>query len=157
MVLLGICLYAGQSAASKLKKRAAYLRLLRQWIAEITGLLRTSLPLTADLLRMTAEAPAYQPLRFLHAASNHAEAFPDCWEPALLSDYMLTSEMREVLSTVGQTLGSTVLDGQLSVLALCTEQLADMQNQAEQAAREKSGLYRSMGLFGGLFAVILLL
>lgn len=157
MLLLGISLSAGQSAADKLHRRAAYLRLLRQWLTEITGQLRISLPLTADLLRMTAENPVYRSLEFLQTAAVNAGQFPDCWENALRSDRMLTAEMHDVLSAVGQTLGSTALDGQLSVLTLCTERLADLQRQAEQTAREKSSLYRSMGLFGGLFAVILLL
>lgn len=157
MLLLGISLSAGQSAADRLRRRASYLRLLRQWITEISGQLRILLPPTGDLFRMTAENPVYRPLIFLQNAAENVGEFPDCWEPALRSDPMLTPEIHEVLSEIGQTLGSTALDGQLSVLALCTERLADLQRQAEQAALEKCSLYRSMGLFGGLFAVILLL
>lgn len=157
MLLLGAGTLLGSRAAKQLECRARFLRLLRQLLDALRTELRSTLPLTADLLRKTAAQPAYAGLHFLQRAAADADRFPLSWEDALLHDSSLDPDMRAVLETVGQTLGSTTLEGQLSALQLCQERLAAMQSDAEAIAKTKGNLYRSMGVLGAMFFVILLL
>lgn len=157
VLLLAAGMLIGCRAASKLDRHAADIRLLRQLVQYFITELQASLPLTADLLRNAAMQPAFASMQFLKTAAAHAEDHPACWEQALAADPALHDAERAVLETVGQTLGSTVLDGQLSALALCQERLCTLQQDAEQYARKRGNLYRSMGLLTAMFFVILLL
>ena len=157
MLLLGSALFCGCAAANRLRKHAAYLRLLRQFLTDLTNALRYTLPPVSDLLRSLAVHPAYQQLTFLQTAAEHADAFPESWQEAVRADRQLTADAAPVMESVGQTLGATDLEGQLCALKLCAERLAALQADAEHTAKEKGDLYRSLGLFGGLFCVILLL
>lgn len=147
----------GCAAAARLDARVRRIRLLRQWLTALTAELRQALPLISDLLKKTAAHPAFGSLIFLQTAAARAEMFPDCWDAALAQDNTLTPAERTVLETVGQTLGSSALEGQLASLALCQERLSALQDDAEQLARSKGRLCRSVGLLGGIFLAILLI
>ena len=157
VLFLAAGMLCGCSAAAKLDKHAASVRLLRQLVQFFISELRSVLPLTSDLLRSAASQQSFSSLQFLHAAAAHADQFPQCWGQALSADRNLHASERTVLETVGQTLGSTTLDGQIAALTLCQERLAILQEEAEQTARQKGNLYRSMGILTAVFIVIILL
>ena len=157
MLVLGVCIHCGMTAAAKLTRRAGRIRLLRQLLTDAESALQFTLLPVGDLLHQLAGQAVYRELTFLQDAAAHAESFPESWHTALQADSRLMPDEKAVLETFGSTLGSTALDGQISTIGLCLERLAQMQTDAEQYAKEKGGLYRSLGLFGGLFCVILLL
>ena len=156
-ILLCTGLLAGCSAARRLEQKAKQLRLLRQMLTAMMQELQNALPLTADLLRLLADAPAFCSLSFLRHAADHPDSFPQCWFDAVQNDPALTPDTAAVMEIVGQTLGSTVLDGQLAALQLCFERLGALQSDAETIAAKKGSLCRSMGILCALFFVILLL
>lgn len=147
----------GCAAARRLDGNARRIRVLRQLITMMMTELRSNLPLIADLLRTLAAQPAFRSLGFLQDAAAHAAEFPQCWQRALALDETLSPEETAVLETVGQTLGSMALEGQLSALELCLERLAVLQEDAALRARSKGRLYRSLGLLGAVFLAILLI
>lgn len=156
-LLLCTGVMAGCAAARNLERRAALLRLLRQLLTAMIHELSGLLPLTADLLKHLAAEPAFGSLQFLQEAAADPDAFPASWLEAVRRDPSLPPDAAAVLVTVGQTLGSLPLEGQLAALRLCTERLAVLQNTAEACAAEKGTLCRSMGILGALFFTILLL
>ena len=163
MKLLGVMLIlcagtlCGGAAARSLSAYPARLRLLRQMVTAMITELRGTLPLTADLIRQTAAIPDFAPLCFLQAAARNAEQFPYCWRDAVRNDRSLTPEERAVLLTVGDTLGSSTLDGQVAALDLCLERLSEVQSAAEIRCGKKAPVCRSIGILGALFFSILLL
>ena len=150
-LLLCTGLLAGCAAARRLDQQVQLLRLLRQMLTAMMQTLQATLPLTADLLQMLADTPAFAELRFLQVAAGNPENYPQCWLDAVRHDPAL------VMETVGQTLGSTALDGQLAALQLCLDRLGALQTDAENAAAKHCGLCRSMGILSALFLAILLL
>ena len=157
LLLLAAGTALGLSAAARLDARTERIRLLRRFLQAAVSELQCSLPTVAALLRMLAAQEAFCSLRFLQDAAADADRFPDCWPEALRADRSLTAEERAVLETVGQTLGSTTLEGQISALALCQARLETMEHDAAALAGRKGTLYRSMGLLGSMFLAILLL
>ena len=155
ILLLLTGLIGGCSAAEKLRHRAANLLLIRQCIQTMINELRFQLPLTSDLLQDLSRNPAFASLTFLQTAAGHAARFPDCWFSAIEQDPALSQDERAVLKTIGQTLGSTTLEGQLDVFAICLERLHDLQRDAERKASEKGNLYRSLGLLSAVFFVFI--
>ncbi|MBQ8922045.1 MAG: stage III sporulation protein AB [Oscillospiraceae bacterium] len=157
MLLLAASMLCGCMMAAKLRERVQLLqRLIRLTDAIITEL-QHNLPFIADLLPQLAAMPAFRSLHFLQIAAARADSFPESWQEAVNTDVALPQDVREVLVTVGQTLGSTTLEGQVSALRLCQQQLITLRERAEELSRRKGGLFRSMGLLCGMFLVILLL
>ncbi len=157
MMLLAAGTALGCLRAERYAAEVRRIRLLRALVSAMVTALRGTLPLVSELLRETAAMPQFQPLRFLQDAARHADCFPACWAEALSRDNTLTEPERAVMETVGQTLGSTALEGQVAALSLCAEQLAALSAEAEPAAKQKGTLCRSMGVLGSIFLVILLL
>ena len=145
----------GCYAASRLRTQADQLRLLRQMILAMMSELKHTLPLVPDLLRSLAAENEYQSLEFLQYAAQNAERFPECWTEALKTDNALSDNVRSILQTVGNTLGSTTLEGQLSALELCAEQIEKLQETHEEQVKQRGKLYQSCGILGGIFLVIL--
>lgn len=156
-LLLCTGLLTGCAAAHRLEQHVRQIRLLRQMLTAMMQELQATLPLTADLLRILADMPAFSPLGFLQQAAAHPDSFPQCWFDAVRSDASLTKDTAAVMETVGQTLGSTALDGQLAALQLCLDRLGALQADAETTAVKHCGLWRSMGVLSALFLAILLL
>ena len=156
-LLLCTGVLAGCAAARRLERRAALLRLLRRLLTEMMQELADTLPLTAELLKHLAANPLFLPLQFLQEAATEADHFPQSWQNAVNRDTALPADAASVLVTVGQTLGSMPLEGQLAALRLCLERLGTLQTEAETRAAEKGNLCRSMGILGALFFTILLL
>ena len=157
MLLLAAGTMLGSRMAERYSGHAKRLRLQRQLISAMITELSGTLPVIPELLRHTAAMPQFAPLRFLQHAAENADAFPQCWQDALDADSSLAEQERAVLETVGQTLGSTTLEGQIAALTLCAERLAALCSDAETLAKEKGTLCRSMGILGTLMLVILLL
>lgn len=147
----------GCHAAARLDAEARRLRLLRQLLSAAVTELRGTLPVIPELLRSLARMPQFAPLQFLQNAAADAAQFPACWQNAVAADSTLSEDARAVLETVGQTLGSTTLEGQIAALSLCGERLAALQAEAEARAKQQGNLLRSMGVLGSAFLVILLL
>lgn len=164
MKLFGCCLIAavcgvgGMLAAGRLSQRVNQLRLLIQLLNDMMNQLRYTLPTVGDMLQSLAGQPCYQTLTFLTCAAEMLshEPFPHSWQTALRA-HPLPQEEQTILLQVGSTLGSTDLDGQLSALSLCREQLQNLLRRAESLQQSHSTLYRSLGLLTGLFLVILLI
>ena len=157
MLLLAASVTCGCSMAEKLRNRVTFLQTLIRLTDTVITELQSNLPFIADLLPHLAEMPAFRSLHFLQSAAQNADAFPESWQDAVTADAALTQDMREVLITFGQTLGSTTLEGQVSALRLCQQQLTVMRDSAAEQFRQKGGMLRSMGLLCGMFLVILLL
>ena len=149
--------FIGCSASATLSQRIKRIRLIRKLVDAIITELRSKLPYIPNLLRSLAEQQAFTELRFLKNASAYADSFPESWIQAIHDDCLLQTDEKHVLDTIGRTLGSTTLEGQLSALNLCQEELKAMEEDAELLFKQRGSLYRSIGLLCGCFAAILLL
>lgn len=147
----------GFYAAGQLRAQVKQLQIMRQMLLAMMAELKHKLPLIPDLLRTLAAEQDFKCLRFLQAAAQNAESFPECWSEAVEQDSSLPENVRSILQTVGNTLGSTALEGQLTALELCAEQLKTMQDAMAEQVGQRGRLYQSFGVLGGMFLVILFL
>lgn len=157
MLLLSACVCGGCYAAGLLDRRVKILQTLIQLTDAIMTELQSRLPYISELLPELANRPAFSGLCFLRDAAADAAQFPESWNTAVQQDGTLCDEAKAILTTVGQTLGSTTIDGQLSALRLCEKRFTALHAEAAEYARQKGTLCRSFGFLGGIFLVILLL
>lgn len=156
LLLLIAAVSCGCHAADGLRKRVIRLQQLRRMLNAITIHLRYTLPTVQELLKLLSEDPDYTALPFLYQAAADPSDFPAAWQTAISESHGLSHEEVTLLHRLGHTLGTTDLEGQLSALALCDQQLAALQQKAAAHADSHGTLYRTMGVLTGLFLVILL-
>ena len=63
---------------------------------------------------------------------------------------------RSVIKSVGAALGTSDVDGQLSMLEVNTRLLSDYGDEAHEQYLKKGRMYRTCGLLAGLLAAILI-
>ena len=74
--------------------------------------------------------------------------------PVLIEKH-LSPEVKEVLLELGEELGTTDLEGQLSALSQAHIQLQRFQDTYRVTYQKKGKLYRSLGLLAGLLLAVL--
>ena len=111
------------------------------------------------MLKSASQHEAYKNLLFISACANTSENgdFHPLWNDGVKRQPYLTTTDRELLFALGDRLGETDLDGQLSFLELTCEMLKKQQQEASENYRKKGRMYRSVGLLCGLAAGIMVL
>lgn len=115
----------------------------------------------AEILREIEQKKTVKDLTFLPVCLSFHQngmAFPAAWRESLKDPALdvLTEEERQILSDIGDVLGSTGLQGQLDQLHLLQIRLKNQLDVASQHYATSGKLYRSLGLMGGVLLVILL-
>ena len=91
--------------------------------------------------------------------SNRGIGASAAWEAAVRENIKKTSlnkEDEEILVSFGKILGSSDLEGQIKNIRLTINQLNVQEDKAERARSKNEGMYRSLGILGGLAVVIVL-
>ena len=82
------------------------------------------------------------------------------WEEAVRENIRKTSlnkEDEEILVSFGKLLGSSDLEGQIKNIRLTLSQLKLQEQKAEESRTKNEGMYRSLGILGGIAVVIVLI
>ena len=157
LMLLTASALIGNQYAKSLEMRVKRLVILEKCCTEIETELRFLLPTIPRLLQILASRTTFSSLRFLKTAAEHAEQYPNCWRDALAADKQISSEERAILYALGDVLGTTDLEGQLAVLEQGKARFATIRTDLEQDLHMRTRLVRSLGVFGGLFLVLILI
>lgn len=83
----------------------------------------------------------------------------ECWKAAVTESIgrtALNGEDTEILVSFGKILGSSDLDGQIKNIRLALAQLKLQEQKAEECRAKNEGMYKKLGVLGGLALVILL-
>ena len=86
--------------------------------------------------------------------------FTAFWENSLNTlpkKYGLNNSDKELLLEFGSVLGATDIEGQLKHLELYREVFQNRLSECEAALKDKSRIYRALGLFGGISTAIIIL
>ncbi len=98
-------------------------------------------------------------LRICARGCTQGKSFSAAWEESVAKGAkdsgFLPSDI-ELLQGFGREFGATDVEGQLSHCALYTELVSEHLRKAREEKEKKSKLYRSLGIFGGVAAAIVL-
>ncbi len=92
--------------------------------------------------------------------SENCVPFTAFWENAVNSvpkRYGFNNSDKELLLEFGSVLGATDIEGQLKHLELYREVFQNRLSECEAALKDKSRIYRALGLFGGISTAIIIL
>ena len=123
--------------------------------------LRYLRPGMTALMEALAENERFADLRYpAHCAAllRTGNSFSYSWQTALAQEKnRLGREETEILAGLAEVLGQSDMDGQLAALAYTEKMLQSRWEPARTQEQKYAGLYRSMGLFLGLAAAVVLL
>lgn len=142
-----------------LKEREHFISSVILLIKELTVQIKYTNSEIGAMLQHAAQTDTYRNLLFITNCESITENgdFHPLWNDGVKSQPYLTSADRELLFALGDKLGETDLDGQLSFLELTCEMLKKQQQEASENYRKKGRMYRSVGILCGLAAGIIVL
>lgn len=145
--------------SKRLKERERFMSSVILLINELTVQIKYTNTEIGVMLKTASQNEAYRNLLFIAACENISENgdFHPLWNDGVKKQPYLTPTDRELLFALGDRLGETDLDGQLSFLELTCEMLKRQQQEASENYRKKGRMYRSVGLLCGLAAGIMVL
>ena len=150
---------AGVWFSKRLKEREHFMSCVILLIKELTVQIKYTNSEIGDMLKTASQNEAYRDLLFVTSCSDISENgdFHALWNDGVKKQPYLTPTDRELLFALGDRLGATDLDGQLSFLELTCEMLKKQQQEASENYRKKGRMYRSVGLLCGLAVGIMVL
>ena len=149
----------GYYSTCRLQRHIGELEKWQRLIVFLEGRLRYTAAPVQEMLR--AASLQVRGLEFLkESLSCPAEDFADVWERSIdryAALNALTSADSTLWKEMGNVLGRSDRESQLSALELYARRLSDALEEARCEAREKGKLYLSLGVTGGMAAALLLL
>lgn len=151
VIVFILCAAEGQRRRAALKNRAMLLAdvllMLNSFSIEIN-----CLALTPDeLIRGTKGRFA----ELVRAERERHSEIRSAWAAACSS--LPKSRERELLSELGQSIGTTDKSGQLKMLELYSAELSQLKSEAEECYRKKGEAFSRVGLLCGAAAAVLIL
>jgi len=147
--------------ASGLSARLRRLESCVLMLGEMRGRLEYIQPTVQSLIGMLAGQRRFEGLGFLQECAGsmlEGKAFSSGWREALEKwSTSLGREEAAILASLGDVLGRSDLESQLSALALAQEQLEQRIAGTRDRVQKQGNLYRSMGVLGGVAAAIILM
>ncbi|HIT53757.1 MAG TPA: stage III sporulation protein AB [Candidatus Fimivicinus intestinavium] len=161
--VLAACIWMGQYYSAGAARR---IRALEQ-ILLLLGLINSELAYcrtpVRELMRHIMRHGELSELPFLQLCGRMCEqgvAFPSAWSRALkrqCAERTLRREDISLLQAFGTQLGTTDLEGQLSLCGLYARLFEERLSQAREWKNKYAKLYTSLGVLGGLLIWILFL
>lgn len=150
---------AGLHFSRRLKERERLISAIILLVKELTVKISYTNTEIGDMLRYASEEQAYSDLLFVKNCSLIQENgdFHSEWEKGVKEQPFLDTRDRELLFALGEKLGETDGDGQLSFLEMTLEMLEKQHEQALEDYRRKGRMYRSVGALCGLALGIMVL
>lgn len=147
--------------SKQLNMRVKLLQLIRQILEDISIQLRFKASTVYEILDYLDNNPVYSQLGFLHTANlnkNSFKSFNEIWSESL--DEWVCSPLKKedftLLKSIGNSLGTSDIEGQLSSLELFKEKAKMHFESAISERDKKSKLYRSLGVLSGIFVSVMI-
>ena len=158
LIFLILCgAMAGMACSGKLRMKLERTEKLCSFLREMGVLMQYQMSTLGELLDTFSSRSVYQEFQFLSQTAVHMQQTPfvQAWSEQVQAEKHLPSEVKEVLLELGEDLGTTDLEGQLSALSQAHIQLQRFQDTYRVTYQKKGKLYRSLGLLAGLLLAVL--
>ena len=159
-VIIAVTSFAGCFFSSALKIRLVNLKKINFLIDEIIIHLRYKASTVYEITDCLARNERFSDFNFLNRiTSDNNIPFQQNWSNAIKAQppSSLRASDLEILADIGKNLGTSDIEGQLSMLSLQRAELETLIASAEKECEKKSKLYRSFGVLAGAFISVMLI
>lgn len=149
--------------SDRLSGRCRTLSEIERFINKAATLIRCSASPLEDIISAAASDKRLSGLSFLADINAELDGgrtdIREVWRECLKKSppEYIQSEENAILEELGETLGSTDIQGQLDSLSAHKTALREIISEADIRRREKGRLYRILGVTVGLFAAVILI
>ncbi len=160
VVIVAVTSFAGNYFSASLKNRLVSLKKINYLIDEIMILLRFRSATVYEISAHLAENERFSEFSFLSGiVPSEGVPFRKIWCDALEKNPPsgLKKSDTELLADIGRQLGTSDVDGQLSILKLQQNEAEMLISSAEKDCAQKAKLYRSLGVLAGAFISVMLI
>lgn len=160
ITVISISAFAGLYFSSSLKNRVVMLKKLNYMLDEIMIMLRYRSATVYEIAEALAADERFTEFEFLGSIKQEGEKpFRDSWCEAAEKCRLfgLKKSDTELICDIGKKLGTSDLDGQMSVIKLWQAEVTSAISSAESEYASKAKLYRTMGVLIGAFISIMLI
>ncbi|HBM97931.1 MAG TPA: hypothetical protein DD413_00755 [Ruminococcus sp.] len=157
-LLIASSFSVGFSMSKSLYRRKQFLKSFIVFIDSLATHIRYN---TDDIFRLVSMCSDCEELKcFEFFSKPHTEPFEKVWSKSVLTiprAYALTKADTDLILQFGAQLGKTDIDGQLKHIKLYKDFFKKQLDEAEEAIAKKSKLYKTMGLFAGSAAALMMM
>lgn len=160
VLITAVTSFAGCYFSSALKTRLVNLKKINFLIDEIIILLRYKASTVYEITDCLVRNERFAAFSFLsNISADENISFQQNWSNAIkeVPPLNLKESDLEILSDIGKNLGTSDIEGQLSMLSLQRAELEALISSAEAECERKSKLYRSLGVLAGAFISVMLI
>ena len=159
-IIIAVTSFAGCYFSSALKTRLVNLKKINFLIDEIIILLRYKASTVYEITECLKSSERFADFEFLsNITSDENISFQQKWSNAINANPPLNLKESdlEILADIGKKLGTSDMEGQLSMLNLQRSELETLISSAEAECEKKTKLYRSLGVLAGAFISVMLI
>ena len=163
LLILAICVWTGAYYSARVRRRPREINRFIRLFTAIQSEIEFALRPTDALLKKLAAQNEFSDFRFLQTVNRlfqSGESLQYAWEQAaeeLQNSGALQQEEITLIRSFCSAFGNTDRAGQRANCTYLIAQLETVEATALTASRKKGGLYRTLGVLGGIFLVILFL
>ncbi len=150
----------GVYASHRMRTRFIHTQKLNALLADFSSHIRYQCTPLEDLLYLFAEHPNYTEFSFLQniSARFSTEIPPQMiWHESIADDPAITPRAKDIMYAVGNTIGTTDVQGQLASLELHRKQMEVLASELKENYRTKGELYQRLGVILGIMLAVILL
>lgn len=160
IIVISVSSFTGLYFSLSLKNRVVVLKKLNYMLDEIMIMLRYRSATVYEIAETLASDERFAEFEFLSSIKPDGEKpFRDSWCEAAENCKLFGLKKRdtELICDIGKKLGTSDLDGQISVIKLWQAEVMTAISSAESEYASKAKLYRTMGVLTGAFISIMLI
>lgn len=163
LLILATCVWTGAYFSARVRRRPREIKRFIRLFTAIQSEIEFALRPTDALLRKLAAQSEFSDFRFLQTVNQlfqNGASLQHAWEKAakeLQKSGILQQEEITLIRSFCSAFGNTDRAGQRANCMYFIAQLESVEATALTASRKKGGLYRMLGVLGGIFLVILFL
>ncbi|MCH5296293.1 MAG: stage III sporulation protein AB [Ruminococcus sp.] len=158
LLLIASSFSVGVSMSKSLYRRKAFIKSFIVFVDSLETHIRYNTDDIFKLVSMCSDSEELKCFEFFN--KPHAEPFDKLWSKSVLTiprAYALTKSDMDLLLQFGSQLGKTDIDGQIKHIKLYKDFFKKQLDDAEDAIVKKSKLYKTMGLFAGTAAALMMM
>lgn len=158
VLLIASSFSVGVSMSKSLYRRKAFIKSFIVFIDSLETHIRYNTDDIFKLVSMCSDSEELKCFEFFNKPPS--EPFDKLWSKSVLTiprAYALTKSDMDLLLQFGSQLGKTDIDGQIKHIKLYKDFFKKQLDDAEDAIVKKSKLYKTMGLFAGTAAALMMM
>lgn len=162
ILIMVICVLLGGYFSERLKQKCRFLKNIAYMLEELQLMIEYESAEVNDIIHRFLKNNRLSELGFIKDIADEMKNICDLgivWEKAVEKQQygFLDDDEKELIKDIGRKLGKSDISGQLNAIRYEKAEIEKMIRSAEEETCNKSKLYRSLGVLGGAFIIIMLI